>query len=259
MTEKIGPWRAEDYQSFLRLDVVEQVQLPYPPPNTWGGLLGLLGVESWPTKRAGLVDQGWETRKAHPVYRQLLTDQSFLAAWRAFQSSAKRKKSLKAQYLNSPFLFLREFVRHAGFMYQFGHVRATSKYGPTKKRRDRAEKLSGELLGLLDQGVRLRDYMQDQTFRALLTTFVGELSATPRKEYGGVRSSERWVLKSLASSLLMYCDCRSAAVLTHFADMVNAPCDAKTAQRYFKEAAIKHRTLLATALSNTGNKVPISS
>ena len=93
---------------------------------------------------------------------------------------------------------------------------------------------------------------RDQTFRSLLSKFANELpTPTPRKEYGGLRSNERLgVLKSLAFSLLIHCDCRSACAVaySHFARYgQRSHVTRRTAQRYFQEAASNYRRLSALA------------
>lgn len=242
--KKLGPWLSKDYENFIALDVELKSETPAA-----GGLMSLsslVGKSDDEAQKAAefqkKLEGAWAVRRAHPVYKALQADPNFRAAWSAFESSKKRSASAGLKSPTAPFVFLREYVKYAGHYYSFGKPRLHSKgysYGPSAKRRRQATKHATELVSLIDQGVRLSDYSKTPTLRSLLKDLLSELAATSRKSYGGARENERWVLNSLAHSLYVYCGLKSPAVVTHFARMVGASCEEKTAQRYCNQQARK--------------------
>lgn len=243
---KVGPWLSRDYDGFIALDV----ELKSETLAAEGGLslASLLRKpEDGALKAAEFrerLESAWAVRRAHPVYKELQANPNFRAAWSAFENSVKRSTSVKLTSPNAPLLFLREFVTYAGHYYRFGKPPPKlpwrrDVHGPSAKRRRQATKHATELVSLLDQGIRLDDYAKNRSLHTLLKELISELAATTRKPYGGRRQHERWILTSLAGSLYMYCGLKSPAVLTHFARMVGASCEEKTAQRYCNEQARK--------------------
>jgi hypothetical protein len=236
--------------------------------NYLGGLLSLpeLTAEHRTQRISEIVEEAWAARRAHPVYRQLRRDPNFVAAWKVFERAQKNTDIKKLASPTAPFSFLREFVERAGSVYEFSSLvkvasqnknqasQNKNRYGATAERRRRAAKRAVELRGLIAKGVRLEDYMDTRTLDSLLGRLVEELAAASRKKYGGKREFARNELKGLAFSLLARCGLRSPAVVSHFARMVNVPCDEKTAQRYCNEAANKWRLMLARALRDTDKK-----
>lgn len=264
---KVGPWRAEDYHSFIMLSTrAPEISSLQTRPTTLSGLLSLAGNftdESRSRAEAEIVSEAWEVRLAHPIYRSLKRNPSFTAAWTVFDKARKNAKSEKLKSAFAPFEFLRVIVEQAGEMYQFrslGRVNVPNKrrYGATAERRRRAAKRAGQLKELMANGIRLESYEDNRTLNTLLDRLVLQLASTPRKQYGGKREYERKILIDLAFSLIVSCDLRSPAVVGHFARLVNAPCDEKTAQRYTNQAAKKWRLLLARVLRDTDTKDALS-
>ncbi len=251
---KIGPWSVDDWRSFIALDV--ELQPPESERNALasllrgrGGLLGGLGqlrLNDAETKaRSERIEAAWAVRRAHPVYRTLTQDPNFRQAWKIFERRHKAAETGELAADTAPFVFLREYVESAGFAYQRCGRASDAKYGAHAKRRRSAARHALALTQLLDAGIRLSDYSDTVALRGLLRKLTEQMQSTKRKEYGGQRDAERWVLKGLAQSLIIGCDLRSPAVLTHFARMVGVSCEPKTAQRYCSEAAERWRAALA--------------
>lgn len=262
---KLGPWRWEDFESFLALDAEVQ---PRTQNELLSGLLSLGekaptsgAMEWWHKEQARLVDAAWAARRSHPVYKSLQADPNFRAAELVFQRRRKAATSGNLVSEGAPFLFLREFVRHVGYAYQFRHGSNLSNYGAHADRRRAALKHAKALRELFDWGVSFRDYFDTENCRRLLKKLCEELPQVKRKDYEGKRRAERWVLKAFASSLVTYCNLSSPAVITHFARMVGLACETKTAQRYCAEATKRHQELLAAAVlratAQQGQKTPV--
>jgi hypothetical protein len=261
---KIGPWRWEDFDSFLALDA----ELQPPTQNALLSDLLRLGekvptssaMEWWRGEQARLVDAAWAARRSHPIYKSLQADPNFRAAALVFERRRRAAKGGELSSPSAPFLFLREFVRHVGYSYQFSRGARLSNYGAHADRRRAALRHAQALRDLLDRGVGFRDFFDTENCRTLLKKLCEELPQIKRKDYEGKRRAERWVLKGFASSLLTHCNLSSPAVITHFARMVGLACETKTAQRYCAEAAKRRRELLAAALlsvaAQQGQKAP---
>jgi hypothetical protein len=253
----IGPWRSDDWQSFLSLDV----ELPPPrPPNTLAGLLGTRapfgGLElAWRAEqREAQLAAAWAARCAHPVYKALQQDLHFRQAWKVFDGAHRRAKEGKLASDTTPFQFLHEYVWFAGHAFQIPRSTATTKYGPSIERRRSAVKHAAALSELLGAGVALKSYSDTEALEALLKQLRAELTAMKRKRYGGARSFERSILKGFAHALIVHCELKSPAVVTHFARMVSVACEPKTAQRYCNEAAKQWAETMADALRRRAAK-----
>src|SRR5690349_3779951 len=90
-SEKIGPWRRQDCESFLALDCELK---PPPPPPRETMLTGLFGsafsypnylAPPPPADQQPLIDEAWRVRNEHPVYQWLKKNENFKAAWKAFE------------------------------------------------------------------------------------------------------------------------------------------------------------------------------
>lgn len=249
LPEKVGPWRREDYESFLALDCELK---PPPAKPTMTGLLGnVLDYQNFLARplatreqqlddankeRQRLIDDAWEVRRAHPVYQWLSKDANFKAAWRVFENRRKEASDGKLAKPTVVFEFLQQFVTFAGSAYITSSRPVTSKSGGHTNDRRSAIKHADALGTLLSNGVELDDYSETQRLGKLLKKLSTELRKTKRKKYGGARAVERSILKSFAMIMTVCCGLKSPAILTHFANMVGLSCDEKKAQRYCDEA-----------------------
>ena len=237
--EKIGPWLAEDYDSFLALDT----DLRPPPPShvslsglMAGGLdqggvgLGGFGLgggpavftrlsdlvapipadeHQWTLRRLELIEQAWLVRQRHPIYKWLKKKREYLAAWSVWERAIKQRRSPTITSPTASFVFIREFVQYAGFAYMLRQEPKRKALGAHANRRRKAAKYARDLDALLNEGIRLNSYTDTSTLRSLLGRLISELSAISRKEYGGAREHERWLLKSFALSLITGCGLKS--------------------------------------------------
>jgi hypothetical protein len=264
---KVGPWRREDYENFIAL----ATEPPPPAPPGYTTLSSLLGLSrespsDQPTlKLLKFVEKEWVVRQKHPVYKWLLKNQDFRDAWSAFKRIKKRPARqpapIKLNSLQVELIFLREFVRHAGWAYTWVDSKR-SNYGANADRRRAAAKHAKALSQLLSEGVSLLSYTETQRLISTLDSFVEQLEATRRKSYGGVRERARAIQKILARALISDCGLKSPSVIASFARMVGAPCDLKTARRYCAEQEKHWRrdkaNALAQALREADNKGPPS-
>ena len=243
---KIGPWSSDEWKEFVALDT--DLRATRSELNSLSALYGLgeLAQERLHQQRADLIAAAWKARHSHPVYKTLAAEPNFRQAWKVFE--ARRKTDARGNLAadNAPFIFLREIVECAGFTYQFRDAPDVTRGGHAKRRRA-AVKHVDALTALLASGIHLKDYVDNDGLRALLKKFGDELRSTRRKDYGGKRYISRWVLKGLASMLVIRLDLRSPAIICHFARMVGIACETKTAQRYCSEAAKTWRDRLAVA------------
>jgi hypothetical protein len=265
MSSVVDQWRQEDVDSFLALDTDLK-----PPSDNQLLMQGLLfgqgsaepvggnSIDWWNQERARLIDEAWNIRDSHPVYKSLKADPSFRAAWTVFERNRKmafrQPQSSKLTSPATPFVFLHDFVQYASYSTKFPRLSEKSNWGAYAGRRRKAARRAHELIELMDEGISLNDYFENKQLQAGLRKLTKQLLATERKDYGGARWVQRWVLKSLAYNLFMHCELQSPAVVTHFARMVGYSIETKTAQRYFREAERRRRADLAVAL-RSGQKI----
>ncbi len=178
VVSRVGPWRTEDYESFVALATD-----PPPKPLTLNALMSLSRFEpsqpeQWTLKTLDFVNEALSIRRKHPVYKWLQKNQDFRAAWGAFDRVRKRSAgktgSAKLVSPTAELVFLREFVRYAGWAYMWGKRSKPSNYGANADRRRAAAKCANALAQLITEGISLRSYSDTQRLKSMLSLNMGE-------------------------------------------------------------------------------------
>jgi hypothetical protein len=254
--DMVGPWRREDYDSFLALDV-EFV----PPQSGYGGLMSLGSLMALPSSRrqeneaqASKIEAAWKLRRNHPIFKSLSSDQTYRLLWKQFergQTRAAPGSKLASPF--APFVFLKIVVAQVGWGYEvrgYDQRRRDRKfgYGPTATRRRAAIKHADALLELIAHGVAT-DYTVSAQLKSSLTALRDNLNAIPRKPRAGKGSMMRMILQATARDLNWKLDLSSPVMVEHIAALIDTPCDYRTATRHCLDARNARRQLLAAVLS----------
>lgn len=259
--EMVGPWRRKDYESFIALDTELNPRLSEAAVRALS-----LGIKFDPRQAPveidqGTVDQAWDIRRKHPIYRWLNSQKNFQDLWRLFEK-LRAKAIPKSDLANptAPFKFLSRIVESAFWLFVMKDIQRrepdSKNYGATKERRKIAKKYINGLLDLSEHGVSIEGGVERQQFEKLLRKFRDELERLKRKPRGGPRCFEKNILEGLAFGI--YFDFRLSAptIVELFAAMANVECDIRTATRYFNAAKKKYRTMLAKELAKVpGQKI----
>jgi hypothetical protein len=256
--EMVGAWSREDYVAFLRLDV--ELLDPWPPPNTLAALYRMTRPATEVNEiSAAKVKDAWAIREKTPIYKSLKSNELYKKSFEVFcKSRAKAKHNSKLNLPTAPFVFQKILVENMGTYFL---IRDLSKkygisheeFGPTAKRRALATKCVTELLKLEHQGVYLRG-MEGAQLKSLLLEFRDQLMSLKRKPRADSETPARSMIQRVAYEMWAKLQLRSPAIVAHFASLIEAECDIRTAARYCDKAQSKYRADLAAALQSLPDK-----
>lgn len=242
--ERIGPWAGEDYQSFVNLgERIAELQ-----GNALAAGYGLGRLHPAITARDfETVEEAWQARRAHPVYKWLQSNEHFRAAWATFKKLKRQARNSKLVGPVSDLVFLRIVVESARFCFLIKD-HPDFRFEATAPKRRSAIHHAEKLLELLDNGVQLSGVGEQTRLRGLLRQLCKSLRARSRKEYEGPRIAGTRALELLAYRLVLELDLRSPSIVEDIALMVGLPRDRTTCGRYVRAAAAKWRSDMANAL-----------
>lgn len=238
---KVGPWLKKDFDSFLVLPIEMRTMNSLADWHfKWTH-----GSDRLSPSGRQFIDEGWKTRRAHPVFIWLEKEQTFNRIWKLFKHKQKKATSDdKLRHPKSDFELLNVIVDCAGWAFwgaelssgQPGKQRG-QKCGLTSGNRKQAIAYATRLLDLDRREVCLSDVVKRGELRTLLGELRLELKQTKRKPRMGARAVELTPIMVFARRLVRAVGFPSSAAVMAFAELVNVKCDARTAQRYVTDAA----------------------
>lgn len=258
--EIIGPWRREDYESFIAFEDEYS-----PKIQNALSLATLLSPNRYGSRSSASFDRDgavkvWALHRKHPIYIWLESQENFRKLWRVFlqlQSRATPNSPLAEEA--APFKLLHVLVEQAFWFFRLKDVHARfrgreSGFGPTAPRRRAAIKHVNSLLELCNKGVCLSG-MDQREFERYLIKFRDQMKEVQRKPRGDAGTFIRDTLGFTA--YFWYCDLRmsSPAIIEHFAALLDADCDYRTAQRHCSNAKLKHKEMVAEVLNKQTGQV----